>query len=271
MKTLFLTLLSFVLALSAHADMGTSSFARALEDEGDLAGARLEWKRMAHEVDPQSPLREEALFRVAVLAAAQGMPQQALQDFERFGAIFPSSNRIPEAMYRMMVLGDTLKPNGGKPFADRLQQLYPRDFYTAEAAWYGLWQQAYQTGALPDQAKGPKTDALRKKLSDMGMRPMSRAIVAAFMGVVPGAGHLLTGDWRTALMSLLMCALLGGAFYNTLRLRAWGLAIFFGFVFLTVYAGSITSAYSSTLRNGHEAIRTAMDSWSDLKPKEPGL
>jgi tetratricopeptide (TPR) repeat protein len=271
MNVFLLTLLSLLFPLSAMADAGTSGFARALEAEGELASARLEWQRLARQVDPQAPLREEALYRVAALSALQGNTRQALQDFERFGAAFPASGRIPDALYHMMVLGDRLKPNGGAPFAERLQQLFPRHPLAAEAAWYGLWQQAQATGRLPDHAQGPRSDALRQHLADMGMRPTSKAVLAAVLGLVPGLGHLVTGDWRTALMSLLMCALIGGAFYSSLRLRAWGLAVFFGFALLTVYAGSVTSAYSAAYRGGFERLHAAMNGWTDLKPQGPAL
>lgn len=257
--------------LAAEADLGTSSFARSLEQEGDYAAARLEWKRLAHNVAPNSPLREEALFRSAVLAAHLDMPAQALQDFERFGSLFGGSTRIPDALYRMMWLADAQQTNGSKPFADRLAQLYPRHPLTAEAAWYGIWQQTARTGNVPPSAKGPKTSTLQKRLAELGAAPTGKSILAAVLGIIPGAGHLVVGDWRTALMSLLMCSLMGAAFYSCLRLKAWGLSAFFGFVFLTVYIGSITSAYSSTLRHEHEKIRTAMAGWADLAPQRPNL
>ena len=236
------------------------TFARSLEATGDVSSALLEWRRLAY---TRPDVAEEAQLKVATLLAQQGRADDALTAFEAFGAGFPASPHIPVALATMARLADSVRPNGGAPFRERLDTLFPTHEATREAHWAAHWDALAQGRPIP--STDPRAPLLADRLAQAA--PGVPAAAAAAANLVPGLGHLLLGDWRTALTAFVLVGLLAWATASVARAHLWGLAELLGFVTLTTYAGGVFSAYSLALREAREARLATLTRATDLAPK----
>lgn len=250
-------------------DMPDPTFAEQLEQTGDLAGALLEWQRQAHLAKGSD--RAMALFRTAGLLQKWGKHQEALLMFEQFGNEFPKHSRIPEALYRMSRSAEALRPGtGSEAFVNRLVSKYPDSVWASVAAYRQVWEQAQEGVLKTPPITDPRITELAKQLEPY-LQPAAdkKATIAAFVSVIPGAGHLWLGDWRTALTAFVLNMLFIWALVFALKNKHWPYAAVWGLVVSILYTGTLFSAYALGQRDVREARLIAMASMSELHPKEP--
>lgn len=248
----------------------TAAFAQHLEAEGHLTEALLEWRRLAYAASDKAT-QAQALYAVARTLFTLERYEESLQAFERFGAVFgatQTSSLQALSLYYMTVAAEHLRPAAENPFLQRLQQQYADEPHTANAAYWVAWQRALKTGEVPAGISADsRLNELKNRLDSLYASIELEPERAALAAIMPGMGHLMAGDTRTAMMALLVNLLFLWGLVHALRRRDWAYAVVFVLILGVTYPGSIFSAYSLAQRDVYEARHHAMQQvWLDLKP-----
>lgn len=285
MKKLFLSLSFIVAATSAgYAEelpslkgLGTvesealsaidDTFVRKLEKSGEYESAILEWQRVYHNTSNKH-LRQQALWRVARLEEMLGNKEKAYHAYENYGAAFPKSTYIPEALYRMGMLAEAEQNGGSKDFRMRLEINFPDNTWRDALDYAYAWKQA-QNGRYIPESDNEKITELRTRLQELQVKNTYTILGSTSFSMVPGLGHFFLKDWRTGLMAFVLNSLFFWALVHALRKRDWPYALVFGLVFGILYTGTFFSARSLAEREMMEERLNAMNSWQHLHPKEP--
>lgn len=241
-------------------------FARKLEKMGNLNGAITEWQRAAY-LSSDPVVQEQAAFKVAQLHRQQGSYDKALDAYQSFGAQFPQSVKIPQALYELSVMTLGRDPALSKAFTQRLQKNYPNTQWSTAATYQQAWQQAQQGHPLLN-VQSEQGKQLAKRLNELPQINKQRAVL---FSIIPGAGHAFLGDTQTAAMAFGFNILFLAAFVYALRQRHYPYAVVWGLIFAILYSGTFFSTRSLAEREIKEARLAAMDSWEDLKPSKPQL
>lgn len=232
-------------------------FPEFLAERGYKNQAIQEWLKMAyHSRDPRNVAK--AWWHVGMLHLEQKEYEKALLALQDFGQEAADKDKIDEAMYWMAYA--SLKQNrsaDAQVYLERLQS--QKSPWGAKLKDLIAWEKA-KKGDTPTGSE--QLDARLAKVRDFS------PYVAAVLNFIPGAGYLYLTDWRTALMSFFLVMLMVWGVYFTLKQKAWGATVVFGFVLSSIYMGQIFGAYSLAKRENLELKQAAMSVWHDLKPLE---
>ncbi len=241
------------------------TFPNQLEDRGELYSAALEWQRLAHSSSGLE--RAQALFRLARLYQRLGEHQLAMESFQQFGMEFGSSPLVPEALYWMSRSAAKTDPAAAFELVQRASQLFPQDSWTQALQYRLAWDAAIAGHRIPATENASVT-TLRNFVQQQGDGKL-RATISGFASLIPGLGHLLLQDWRTALTAFLINGLFIWALAYAWQQRHWPYAAVFGLVVAILWSGTMFSAYSLALREAREARLIALTINTQLHPQLP--
>jgi hypothetical protein len=238
-----------------------NSFASKLERSGQLESALLEWLRVYHN-GGNSSRKELASFKAGEINCKLQRYNQCLESFKSFGAEYPKSTKIPEALYMMSVAADQAYAEKGHAFRERLIATYAESDW-AEKAWYLFaWKNA-EKGKTTLAHGFDSIKKLNKNVQDFNKIHADTPRLAGSFAAIPGVGHIYLGDMRTGLMAIIHIMLFGYAVLYAVRRKHWPYAVIFGLVLGILYVGSIFSAYSLAKREIQEQRLIDMKQWDN--------
>ncbi len=111
---------------SANADQVWTEAQRQL-DRGSLTTASRAFEQFISE-HPDDPRVPDAHFFLADILAQQNRPQEALEAFQEIQQLFPTAERVPQALYRVALLHEELgSVDQARAVLERIVNTYPGD------------------------------------------------------------------------------------------------------------------------------------------------
>jgi tetratricopeptide (TPR) repeat protein len=249
MKT---TLILFLLsAAAACADPFAQRLAHDLMDDGDYAGATLEYRRLALAAD-QAPARAGwywaagyAYGQAAAWSEAERMLDRAEDAYPGLGPAATllrgrsayARGRYDEAAYFFESAARSAGDEGAvRRYAAR--QL--------AATHVQREQPAAARTALVDS--GSAEDAGRSALQDLEEGRDRSPALGGWLGVVPGLGYAYAGEYANATRSLILNSLFIWGLVSTAEEEQWGAFAVISFFEITWYTGSIYGGVDASHR-----------------------
>lgn len=249
-------------------------FAEELRDSGDFSRAATEYRRYVSYAERRGfasfPHHEQALYAYAVCLEDSGETDRALRAYADFGAAYPASGLIADALLRVGAIYE----RGGDPVEaekryGQLIDLYPAGL-SADLARLRLARifvgAGRDTEAMEILARVGSAEqsnnaaAVEQSLAARTNEEKSPLAAGVFSAVLPGAGHAYVGRPRDALFAFLSNGLLIAAAVESFDEGADFLGGVLTLVELGWYSGTIHGAVSLAHRYNMERKNEFLDS-----------
>lgn len=265
---IFFSVAALLLPYLIHAGNGINvmapdelfSYAMELEQQRDFSRAATEFNRYlsiaGRHPEGNFPNLEEAAFHYALNLQLGGEGGRALQAFSDFGARFPESKRMGEALYRV---GKIYQQDGDYPESERrfalIEHYSPESRYTVvsvlDSAWHALsignMELAFSNLEKLEAESQFSDDrevihAVAVEISKLEQNdPTTAGVMSALL---PGAGHYYVGRPQDALFGFFSNALMIGATVQAFAKRIPMLGIVLAVLEFGWYTGTIYSGVS---------------------------
>jgi hypothetical protein len=219
-----------------------NALAVQLEKNGFDVLAGVEWQRVAlasHGAEERRAwLRAGQAFMRAQKYQAAELSFQKAQDL---GGGAPSA--MPELLYN--VAGAST----GAPRMAALGKLatMPHNPWAKAALWRDVLAQA-EHGPITHTYGWPELDAMRAYQTRFAAGNQKQAWIAAGFGAIPGAGHMVEGDYSQGAMILLFTALFGLAFLSACRHRHYAYSFLLVLPCVSLWLNSPIMAHALSLQ-----------------------
>ena len=265
MKRSFLIPILFigVSAVAGEAPEARIAPSLALAEEflssGDGSAAALEYRRIEADADPaDAELRGSLLLAAADAYRADGA-------WERMGRVLDRAEA--DSAVRRTIDGELLylrmlRSEGQREWASAAEwgeTLAESRRDPAEAARVSRLAAAdWLLAGSPAEARRATDDPAAIAAIDRWERGSDRSpTVGGLLGLVPGLGYAYSGEWGSALRSIVLNGLFGWAMYECADHDEWGLFAVTTFFELTWYTGSIYGGVDAAHRYNRERLEDA--------------
>ncbi|MDD9912671.1 MAG: tetratricopeptide repeat protein [Alphaproteobacteria bacterium] len=243
---------------------GDPTFARKLEDLGDINSAILEWQRIAH--SSSGAQQAYALLKLGRLALNVDQPQRARAALERFMTTFPKHKQFIEALYLLSLAVPTEERGSVLRLMERVAADSP---WTQEAIYHAVWDHAETYGFLPEQDyTDPRIQQLSRRLQDFSTHYPSEEVLLG-LAILPGGAHLWFGDLGTGFVYLALLVLLLWIICYAYSHRHWPYIVWWSVVLLAIMVTAFNQAQELALEVEKSDRSNAMAMWTGLHPTEP--
>ena len=245
------------------ATMADPTFAAKLEKVADLRSALLEWERIVHISEGSS--QALALLKVGELALKTGEQERARKALEKFTVTFPKDSRLAEALY---LLSQAVPADERASVLHLMERIIPDNKWTKEAIYHAVWDQAKETGNLPEENYADQRIQQLERRLDRTNTWIPNDAVMTVMALIPGTVQLWFGDLNHGLIYLLATALLLWAVVYAVKHQHMPYALCWagvlGYMAYAAHKEAIEMSGEIQYTNRVEA----MESWAGLKPGE---
>ncbi|MFZ2619882.1 MAG: hypothetical protein WAX89_03320 [Alphaproteobacteria bacterium] len=240
--------------------LGDPGFVAFLTAMGDTDAALQESLHQAYANSGEA--EASALLTAAKLAFQNDKKTLSINLLNRFNAKFPNHSRKAEALY---LFSRAVPAAQRQAVLTAMQQHEPNSPYTAEALYSAAYDAARATGTLPvASATDPRMAQLADKLQELQAHLPHPLVLA----MVPGAAYFYAGDIFGSVTALCFILLMLLAIFSALRR--------YHYAYVLVWLGGLVGVFAYSLTTGQQVLaaaqtatrHTAMDSWSDLYPKD---
>jgi hypothetical protein len=226
---------------------------------GDGSAAALEYRRIEADADPaDAELRGSLLLAAADAYRADGAWERMGRVLDRAEADSAVRRTIDgELLYLRMLRSEGLREWASAAEWGETLAESRRD--PAESARVSRLAAAdWLLAGSPAEARRATDDPAAIAAIDRWERGSDRSpTVGGLLGLVPGLGYAYSGEWGSALRSIVLNGLFGWAMYECADHDEWGLFAVTTFFELTWYTGSIYGGVDAAHRYNRERLEDA--------------
>lgn len=249
-------------------ELPDTGFPKELERSGDLAGAAVEWQRLAYKSAGME--REQALTNATRLYIALDKPVIASTILNELVTENPSTPYAPEALYHISTgPRTTVNAVAQSTALKQLQKIFPENAWTKAALLNDVWMQA-EKGRVTHTYNLPQAEEMKKRIKQVrGLQQEKVARAGALGVIVPGAGHAYAGNVPQGLTVLLVWFLFMLAFLSACRHRHYAYSFLFVIPAASLWLTSPVVAMQLVRDETEKKVVANLAKWNDLKPEIP--